>query len=444
MAAGAAGDEGGDRKVLSGIRVLEFTIAWAGPLAGRWLADLGAEVIHLEHPTARGVGIAGVGGLQAAEADRDWQWGRLPGPAFRSGIFPDANPGERPWNRQGVFNKMQRNKLSLCMDLKAPGASEVLVDLVKSSDIVLDNFSPGAIRNLGIDYESLLKHNPRLIRVSLSGYGHSGPAQTHPSWGPILEGQSGMASMTGYEDGGPLKIGAALPDPVGGLHGVVAILAALDERDQTGKGCFIDISQLETYSALGGELYLTASATGKSPPRYANRSPDHAPQGVYPCAGHEAWIAISVGDDEEWRSLAALLGGAMSARDLTTVDGRRRRHDDIDAAIAAWTRSRDRFEVMATLQARGVRASALMTNQDLVENEQIEFRGFIAEWDQVDVGKRLFPGFPVHFEDPAEIPFRSAPGLGEDNERILVEILGYPPERVAELTARRVLATSPE
>jgi crotonobetainyl-CoA:carnitine CoA-transferase CaiB-like acyl-CoA transferase len=429
--------------ILSDVRVVELTIAWAGPLAGRWLADLGAEVIHLEYPTARGVGVNLADSDHLDEETRDWKWGQLPGPVYRSGIFPDADPGKRAWNRQGVFNKFQRNKLSLCLDLKAPGADDILADLLQVTDVLLDNYSPRAIGHLGLDYESLHERYPRLIRASLSGYGHTGPARMHPSWGPILEAQSGMASTAGYVDGGPLKMGAALPDPIGGLHGVVAILAALDERDRTGRGCFIDMSQLETYGAVGGERYLAASATGEPPPRMGNRSSQNAPQGVYPARGDDEWIAISVTNDDEWRSLAGLLGGDMAADDLASPEARRRRHDDIDSAIEAWTRGRDRFAAMHLLQERGVRASAVMTNRDIVENEHLAARGLIVEWDQVDVGPRRFGGFPVHFEDPARIPMRGAPGLGADNERILVDTLGYPPERVAELYEEKVIATSP-
>ncbi len=430
----------GNELPLQGIRVVEFTLAWAGPLAARWLADLGAEVIHLEHRTARGLGVTGVGGFRATEEAEDWKWGELPGPVFRSGLYPDGAPGERPWNRQGLFNKMQRNKLSLCLDVKTPEGREILIDLVKQTDVVLDNLSPRGIRSMEIRYEDLVEHRPDLIRVSLSGYGHTGPDQMRPSWGPILEAHSGMTWATGYEDSGPLKLGAALPDPIGGLHAVAATLAALDERERTGEGGFVDVSQFETYNALSGDKYLFASVEGEPPPRRGNRSLNRVPQGVYPCAGEEEWVAISVESQDEWESLAALVGEAADA----DLERRIERADQIDAAISAWTAQRERFEAMRALQDEGIRASALMTNEDLVEGEQMGARGFIVEWDQVDVGVRRFPGFPVHFEDPAQIPMRGAPGLGEDNERILVEILGYSPERVAELEQSEVLATTPD
>jgi crotonobetainyl-CoA:carnitine CoA-transferase CaiB-like acyl-CoA transferase len=435
--------EPGKRGFLAGVRVLEFSIAWAGPFAGRFLADLGAEVIKVEHPTARGAGVTGAGGFRANGDLAGWRWGQLPGPVFRSGIYPDADPGERPWNRQGIYNKMNRNKRSLCIDLKAAGARDVLADLVRASDVVLDNYSPRGVKSLGIDHESLALWNPRIISVSLSGYGHTGPDRMRVSWGPILESHSGMAAMTGYAGAGPVKMGVALPDPVGGLHCAVAVLTALAERDRTGRGFFVDISQLETYAAIGGDAYLTASATGAAPPRRGNRSPERAPQGVYPCAGDDEWLAISIESDAEWRALCGVVGERLDAASCPSRAERLANHDEIDRAIAAWSAGRDKQEAMRALQAAGVRAAAVMTNRDIVEDQHIAARGFMVEWDQADVGRRRFPGFPIHFSDPEEIPMRGAPPLGADNRYVLVDVLGYPEARLASLAETGVIATAP-
>jgi crotonobetainyl-CoA:carnitine CoA-transferase CaiB-like acyl-CoA transferase len=427
--------------ILDGVRVLEFTIAWAGPLAGRFLADRGAEVVHVEHSAARGVGVVGVGGFRVDEDVSDWRWGQMPGPVFRSGIYPDADPGERPWNRQGLFNKMQRNKLSLCMDVKTPEGHEALMELIKVSDVLLDNFSPRGITSMGLDWEAVREINPRLIRVSLSGYGHTGPDQMRVSWGPNLEAHSGMAAMTGYRDSdAPLKLGPAMPDPVGGTHAVVAMLAALEQRERTGEGVFIDVSQFETFASIGGELYLSASLTGAPPERHANRSPDRAPQGVYRCEGEDEWVAISVQDDDEWRALARVLGPSVDGGDVyDTLAGRLAHQDELDATIAAWTGARGKHAAMHELQAAGVRAGAVLSNKDVVEDEHLAARGFMRDIDTIDVGVRAFPGFPIHFEDPAEIEMKGSPPLGYDNERVLTEWLGYTPEKVRELEAAGVL-----
>ncbi len=430
--------------MLDGIRVIEFSIAWAGPLAGRFLGDLGAEVIKVEHPTSRGGHLPDDPSLRERDGIDDWTWGTLPGPIFRPGIFPDAEPGEQPWNRSGAFNKMNRNKRSLCIDLKLPGGREVFDRLVATSDVVLNNYSPRGVRSLGIDYGSLATVNPNIIAVSLSGFGATGPDQTRVSWGPMLEAQSGLAATTGYPDRGPLKMGAALPDPMGGVHGALAVLAALSERDRTGQGMNIDVSQLEAYASIGGEIYLAASLTGEPPARRANRSLEHAPQGVYPCAGDDAWIAITAASDDEWTRLVAVIGDdSLGGAELGSVAARFDRHDELDKAISAWTCGQDKFELTHRLQAAGITAFASMTNQDIVEDAHLAARGFMVEWDQPAVGVRKYPGFPIHFSTRPDLPMRPCPDLGQDNHYVLNEVLGASAEDVAVLERDNVIATAP-
>jgi crotonobetainyl-CoA:carnitine CoA-transferase CaiB-like acyl-CoA transferase len=428
---------------LTGVRVLEFSVAWAGPLTGRFLADFGAEVIHIERATSRGTGHIGIDPAVVAADIAGWEWGKLPGPIFRSGIYPDADPGEHPWNRQGIFNKMHRNKQSLCIDLKTPRGREVFVDLVRVSDIVLNNYSPRGVASLGLDYEQLSEYNPRIITISMSGYGLTGPDSMRVSLGPVLEAHSGLASATGYADGGPLKMGVAFADPIAALHALAATLAALDQRDQTGVGMGLDFSQFEAYASLGGELYLEASVTGAAPPRRGNRAPDAAPQGVYECAGEDSWLAVSVPSDEEWQALAAVLGGEMTSPRYQSLAGRLRHHDEIDRVLGAWSVKRDKFAAMTELQGSGVRAVAVMTSRDLVEGEHLAARGFMAEWDQAEVGRRRFPGFPIHFEDLPATRMEGTAALGAHNESILGEILGYPADRIQALIDSGVLATGP-
>ncbi len=430
--------------ILDGVRVLELSIAWAGPLAGRFLGDLGAEVIKVEHPTSRGAGTTGAGGFSVTEDISDWEWGSLPGPVFRSGIYPDADPGDDPWNRQGVFNKMNRNKRSLCIDLKLPAGRDVFDRLVAKSDIVLNNYSPRGVRSLGIDYADLVAINPTIIAVSLSGYGATGPDQARVSWGPMLEAHSGLNALTGHPHGGPVKMGAALPDPMGGTHCAFAILAALSERDRTGQGMYLDISQLETYASVGGEIYLAASLTGEAPPRRGNRSLRHAPQGVYPCAGDDAWIAITVASDEEWAALVSVVGtDALRDPALASVAARFERHDEIDGVIAAWTQGQDKLALTAQLQGAGVTAFASMTNGDIVEDPHLEARNFMVEWDQPGVGPRRYAGFPIHFSKMAPPPMRPTPPLGQDNHYVLAEVLGEPDDVIKTLERDGVIADRP-
>jgi crotonobetainyl-CoA:carnitine CoA-transferase CaiB-like acyl-CoA transferase len=423
---------------LAGTRILDFTVAWAGPFAGRMLADSGAEVIHLERPPSRGVGTTNAAGFGDDAERGGWSWGEIADPMFRSGIYPDAEPGEEPWNRQGLFNKQNRNKLSLCIDLKAPGAREVVLDLVRVSDVLMDNYTPHAMTSLKLTWEDLEAVNPQLVRVSMSGFGYDGPARDRTSWGPIIEANSGLCSATGYPDAGPLKLGTALPDPFGGIHGAVAVLAALERRDQLGHGLFVDVSQLETYAAIGGEKYL-ATAAGEEPERLGNRSLDHAPQGVYPARGENEWIAISVTSEEEWAALCDVEGPQREAG----LEERRRGHDEIDAEIAAWTGRHDKRDATFALQRQGVRAVPVMSSFDLVNDAQLNARGFIVDWEQPGAGRLRFPGMPIHFDGANPGPPRPSPALGADNEYVLGELLGYDAAAIERLRADGAIATTP-
>jgi crotonobetainyl-CoA:carnitine CoA-transferase CaiB-like acyl-CoA transferase len=241
-----------------------------------------------------------------------------------------------------------------------------------------------------------------------------------------------------------MKMGAALPDAVGGLTGAFAIISALWNRDLTGRGCFIDVSQFESYAAIGGEQLLMTSITGQDPPLRGNRSPVHAPQGVYQCAGDDEWVALSIRSDEEWQRFVALIDAdALRSPAFSTVLGRAAGSAEIDGAITSWTRSADKRWVMATLQGAGIAAAAVLTNADIVCDPHLASRGFMVEVDQADVGKRSFPGFPVHFSATPRDEFRGAPPLGGHNEALVADLLGWGRDAVAQLESERVLAQRP-
>jgi crotonobetainyl-CoA:carnitine CoA-transferase CaiB-like acyl-CoA transferase len=431
---------------LAGIGVLEFSVAWAGPLAGRFMADLGADVIKLEHPTSRGLSLSGPGGERWDPAK--WTWGTIPGPEHRNGTYPDADPGEHWWNRLGYFNKINRGKRSLCIDLKAPGGREVFEELVRRADVVVNNYSPRGVRSLGIDRDTLRAINPKIVTIDLSGFGATGPGAEQVSWGPILDATSGMAEATGYADSGPYKQGLAFPDAVGGVHGAFAILAALHERDRTDGPVHLDISQQETLLGLAGDLALWTSVTGTSPARRGARSLTYAPAGVYRCAGDDDWLALTVRDDAEWAALVDTIvdEAEPAARPLddpawASVEGRFAGHDEIDKVIEAWLAGRSKHDAMDELQAAGVAAVAVMTNKDLVEDRHMVARGFMVTLDHVDVGPRGFPGFPIHFDGSAT-DLKPTPALGAHNHEVLREI-GRTDADIAALAAAGTIADRP-
>ena len=246
-------------KPLAGVRVVEFTIAWAGPLVCRMLADRGAAVIKIEHPTARGLAMPPAEMISAERGG--WEWGQLPGPLSRNGIFLGNDPGDDWFNRLGHWNKMNRSKRDLCLDVKAPGGRDVLRRLVTTADIVVNNYSPRGVRSLGITPADLREMNPGVVTLDMSGFGATGPDAQGISWGPVLDAASGLASITGYPDSGPYKQGIAFPDVVGGLHGTVIALAALWQHWRTDEPVAVDLSQLETAIAVAGLQAVGVSAS---------------------------------------------------------------------------------------------------------------------------------------------------------------------------------------
>lgn len=422
------------------VHVSEFSIAWAGPLTGRFLADLGAEVVKVEHPGSRGVGHEGRTNLIGGPPG--WKRGDPVDPQIRAEVFPDADPGERFWNRSGVWNVMNRGKRSLAIEAKTPEGKTILDQLLAESDIVLHNYSPRGAASLGVDEAAVGKLTESAITVAMTGYGETGPMAPFFSFGPLLEAYCGLNEATGYAGEGPLRLGKAFPDVVGGLHGTFNTLAALWERAATGSAVHVDLAQIEALAAVAGDGLLWTSVTGQAPPRRGNRSLDHAPQGVYRCAGDDRWLALTVTSDSGWRALVDLVGDPdlTAHRDATPAE-RFAEHDAIDAALERWAAGQDDLDAAKRLQAAGVPACPTFSNGDLVESEQLAARRFMVTWDQPDAGPQRFPGFPIHFERRRYEPV-AAPALGADNAAV-VRRLGYTDEQAVALLDAGVLAERP-
>lgn len=425
---------------LCSLRVVEFSVAWAGPLAGRFLGDLGLDVIKVEHPTSRGLGTAGF--TAGMKANGDWSWGALAPPNVRAEVYPDADPGDQPWNRMGIWNKMNRGKRSLCVDAKDEVGGQVLDRVIASADVLFHNFSPRGAKSLGINHDRLLERNPEIVSVAMTGYGETGAMAAHASYGPILEAFAGFDEATGYRDLGPIRIGLAFPDAVGGVHGAFAILAAIWEQRIVGGPLHVDLSQLETLLSYAGELLLAASCTGSAPARRENASVDFAPQGVYPCLGEDRWIALSVDDDAGWAHLLREIGSpdGEALRDLT-VDQRRERAEEIDALIAAWSCQQEAAVIAERLQGGRVAACPVFDAQDLVESPHLAERGFMVELDHAAVGPRLFPGTPLRLQR-TPVVVRPSPALGNANRDLTAE-LGFSDAQVAAMEAAGVLSVTP-
>ncbi|MDA3041141.1 MAG: CoA transferase [Actinomycetota bacterium] len=422
---------------LKGIKVVDMTINMAGPTCSLYLADLGADVIKIEHPTSRGVAVS----PPDPDAELDpWTKGELPPVSIRNGVFPDGDPGEDWWNRMGYFNKMNRSKRSLCLDIKAPGGRDVLERLVASADIVINNYSPRGVRSLGIDHETLRAIKPDVVTVAMSGFGATGPGAEAVSWGPILDAASGLAATTGYADSGPFKQGVAYPDPVGGTHGAAAVLAAWWEHQRTGEPVHVDLSQLETLLFVAGDQLVEASVKGAAPPRRGARSADYAPAGVYRCAGTDTWLALTVYDEADWARLVGVVPGLADER-WGMAAQRHHDHDDIDALIEAWTSRHDPRQAMSQLQGAGLSAAIVSTSSDLVDDPQLNDRGFFVDLTHSSYGPRRFPGSAILI-DGVPLLVRPLSSLGADNDLVL-ESLGFGAAERDGLRASGTIAARP-
>jgi crotonobetainyl-CoA:carnitine CoA-transferase CaiB-like acyl-CoA transferase len=412
---------------LEGIRVLDLTRVWSGPLASRILGDLGAEVISI------------LGRITIARIDYSPEVAKI------LGIFPDNEPGERPWNRSSVGNELGRNKLGLTLELNRPEGVDLFKQLVKKSDVVLENFSPRVMPNFGLDYNALKDLNPAIIMCSMPGYGSYGPFRDYVSYGTNLDPASGLASLMGYPGDRAHMSGNAYPDPAAALHAVGAVLTALYHRLETGEGQNIDLAQSESATCLLGEVVLGYALNQEIPKPDGNRHPAFAPQGCYRTRGDDRWVVIAVGSDEEWEALKSAMGNPpeLEADGFRDMKLRRQNQDVLDERIQAWTLQYTHQEVMTLLQQRGVPAGAVWNAEELVSDPQLNAREFFWEIDHPEVGPNKYCGLPLRLSDVPEWPRRPAPCLGQHNVYVLNRVLGFSDKQIRELEEAGVIGTEP-
>jgi len=399
-------------KPLAGIRVADFSWVWAGPFCTLQLAHLGADVIRVEC------------------RDRPCVTRQIP-------PFADFQPG---LNRSGYFNQYNQGKRSLTLNLKHPRALDVARRLITRSDVVAENFANGVMERMGLGYEEVRKLRPDAIMVSISGYGRSGPERDFVSYGPATVPLAGFSAVTGYKGGPPMHVGISYGDPTAGLHGAVAVLAALCHRQRTGEGQFIDVSLWEASATLLPDALLEYEMNGTEPPRDGNRDPHMAPHGVFRSAGEDRWVSIAVGTDEEWRSLVAVIGdGELASQRYATLADRKRHEDEIEARLTRWTTTHSPEEATHRLQAAGVAAFPAMTNQDLADDPHLTGRDFFVDLPHPEVGKRHHAGIPWKLSEMPCAVTAPAPCLGQHSREVLQEVLGYSESEIEALAADGVL-----
>jgi len=406
------------RLPLHGIRVLDLTMAWAGPYGTRLLADVGAEVIKIE-------------------SVNNWDVLRA-----LTGQHPDT---ERVWDRSPYFNALNRNKYGCVLDLAKPKGRDLFLRLAAVSDVVIDNFRAEVMDNLGLTYDVLSQVNERLIVVSMPGHGRTGPERDFVTYGTTIELLSGLAHLSGYEGGPPHKTGIAYPDPLAGIAAAGAVALALWDRRRTGRGQYIELSQRENMISVIGEFLVAFSLNGREPPRRGNRHSSMAPHGCYPCAGEDEWITIACEDDAQFAALCSIVDRLELASDPGYADvvSRFLNQGALDEMITSWTKERTSEAAAEALQAAGVPAMPVLSVPEVYEDPHLRARGFFETVSHAVAGTWDIEG--PHWrmsESPAHIRL-PAPSFGEHNNYVFSELLGLTDQEILKLETEGITGSTP-
>ena len=416
-----------EKMPLKNCRVLDLSRIWAGPYCTKLFADMGAEIIKMES-------------LSVYDSHR----GPV-NPARGIAAYPDGEPGEEPWNRNGWFNCLHMSKYGVTLELTKDEGRRVFERLVSISDVLIENFRQGSLERLGYTYEELRKHRPDLIYVSMPAFGNTGPWKGYLGYGIGQEQLSGMAHMTGYRGEGPMKSGINHGDPITGSHAAGVLMAALRHRRRTGRGMYIDVSQQESSVALMGPEVLAYQMTGREPERRGNRSGWYGPANSYPCAGEDRWVTIAVTNQEQWRCLTQAMDATGLADDprFATAALRLQNHDELDRIISEWTTGREAYHITHELQRAGVPAAPVLRGPDLLADPHYKDRGTFVTVDHPQVGPKQYPGIPWKMSvTPGQVRWPS-PTLGQHNREVYGELLGLTGSEIDRLEKSGTIGTKP-
>lgn len=390
---------------LDGIRVLDLSWVYAGPVLTAILGDFGADVIKVE---------------SAKRLD----YGRTGRPLNASSESGDT--GNAP-NEIPLFHTLARNKRSICINFGSEAGRDLVRRLVPHCDVVVENFAPGVMDRLGFGYDALRELRSDLVMVSISGMGQTGPRSGRRAYAPTTSAYSGMESLIGYPGEKVLgAMGLNYGDPMVGLWASFALMAALHQRAETGTGAHIDISQMEATACLVGEAFLDLQLSGTTPFLIGNTHPRLAPHGTYPCDGVDSWISLAVASDDEWAALCKAIGDPECVDDARFSSGPARvaNAGDLDEIVSAWTRRLDAESAALTLQSAGVAAAPVYSVEDQFSDPHFLERGVFTPVEHPAIGTEWLPRSPwVLSETPGSIR-APAPDLGQHTDEVLTEILG--------------------
>ncbi len=403
---------------LEGVRVIDLTQFEAGTSCTETLAWLGADVLKIEPPRA---------GEQGRSASRD---------------IPDID--------SFYFLVLNANKRSVAIDLKAPAGRDLLFRLIAEADVFIENFAPGAIERLGLDYDTVRGINDRIIYAQIKGFDPAGPYGTYLSLDPIGQAAGGSVSITGYPDK-PVRPGALVADTGTGLHTAIGIIAALYQRQSTGKGQRIGVSMQEAVINYCRVAYTRTLMTGKASARYGNAMPvPNAPADMYPTkpGGPNDYLMIYTSrspDSDHWPKLLDIIGrpDLKGETRFATAESRAEHAEEVDALIAAWTITYTKREAMDILARAGVPASAVFDTLDLISDPHLRQNGTFVPVDHPDRGTFYMPGWPVRMSD-SHVTVTAAPLLGAHTDEVLTEVLGLSAGELDELRSQKVIRSAPQ
>lgn len=393
---------------LAGIRVLDLTWVLSGPYCTLTLGDLGADVIKVERPPYGDVS-------------------RTTGPII---------DGE-----SGYFFSVNRGKRSIALDLATEEGKALFLQLVREADVVVENFTPGKMAALGLGYEQLSQENPRLIYAAISGYGQTGPMRAKPALDVIVQGAGGVMSVTGYPDGPPARPGLSLGDIAGGLYCAIGVLAALQERERSGRGQMVDISMLDCQVAIQENAFMRYHLTGEEPERLGTRHPSAVPFQAFPTADGWMVLALAWGVPNQWALLCAELGvpGIIDDERFHSAAARSRNHAALEPILNERFRTKTTAEWVAALEPYGIPCGPLNTIAQAAAMEQVASRDMLPEVPHHTLGTVRLANTPVKLSrTPAGIRGTS-PDMGQHSREVLAELLGLDAVALDDLVARQVV-----
>jgi crotonobetainyl-CoA:carnitine CoA-transferase CaiB-like acyl-CoA transferase len=393
-----------DIKILKELRVLDFTRVLAGPYATRILADFGAEVIKIQSKKS------------ATGADSD---------------------------TSSYYNMWNRNKRSITLDMDYPEARELFLRLTALSDVVIENFSPRVMSNWGMTYGKLKEVKPDLIMVSMSGMGQTGPWKDFVAFGPTIHALSGLTCLSSFSKDTPIGLGFAYADAIAGLYAVVAILAALEYRDRTGIGNYIDLSEYESVCTLLGPTILDILANQRDIIPQGNQSEyiPAAPYGCYRCVGEDRWCVIAVFNEIEWQALSRAMGSPEWTQEerFSSLPKRKEHAKELDKLLEQWTVQRKAEELVNLVQEAGVPAGVVQNASDLAKDPQLLARDYFVRLQHPVLGDTISDASPIKFAGGTRDDWKASPLLGQDNQYVYLELLGLTEKELSSYIKRGIV-----